>query len=345
MKKYKMSIIVTIYNLEKQLERCLTSLQNQTLEDIEVLCINDGSTDRSQEIIDQFVKKDPQKFKSYIKENGGGDWGARTYGINRVESDYFIFVDGDDYVYPDYALKLYNAIHDNQADMAVCAFERVDVATGKVVSIDMNKYGHKVIEMNGNNGDVLLINPGPCNKVYRYDRVKNNDFKAIRGFSDLIFMLDSLPNIRKIVLIPDVLYSYQMRYDSQIHNIKEHDIEVFKKEFLRIKKSYDKSKHGKEYLEILDVMAFIHLGVSLMYRVSYNHENTKKTVKDMIKFLDENFNGWRTTKFLKFSYCIKRGFKSFGLWGIRTMYKMNLYMLFIRIYKFIIDKLKIDIKW
>ena len=119
MKKYKMSIIVTIYNLEKQLERCLTSLQNQTLEDIEVLCINDGSTDRSQEIIDQFVKKDPQKFKSYIKENGGGDWGARTYGINRVESDYFIFVDGDDYIMQDYVEYLLKLAIENNTDISL----------------------------------------------------------------------------------------------------------------------------------------------------------------------------------------------------------------------------------
>lgn len=300
MKKYKMTIIVTIYNLEKQLDRCLKSLEKQTLKDIEIICVNDGSTDKSQEIIDKYVKKDPEKFKSYEKENGGGDWSARNYGLKKVNSDYFIFVDGDDYVYPDYALKLYNAISENDADMAVCAFERVDVATGKVVSIDMNKYGYKIINMDENNDDVLYINPGPCNKVYKYNKVKDNTFRAIRGSADLIFLLDSLPSIKKIVLIPDVLYSYQMRYDSQIHNIKQHDIDTFKQEFLRIKNDY--TKNNQEYLKLLDVFAFIHLGISLMYRVSYNNDKPKTTIKNMILFLNENFSTWKKSEFLKFTH-------------------------------------------
>lgn len=344
MKKYKLSIIVTIYNLEKQLDRCLSSLAKQTLKEIEVLCINDGSTDNSQKIVDKYVKEKPDTFKSFIKENGGGDWGARNYGLKHVSSDYFIYVDGDDFVYPDYALKLYNAIHDNDADMSVCAMERIDEATGKTLSIDMNKYGNKIIDVDGKNSIVAFINPGPCNKVYRYSKVKNNEFKAIRGSADLIFLLDSLPKIKKIVLIPDVLYSYRMRSDSQIHNIKKHDIEIYKNEFLRIKKHY-KLKSNQHLLDILDLMAFIHLGLSIMYRVSYNSENAKDIVNDMLVFLNKNFPGWKKSPFLKFSYSVKKGVKHLSLWGVNILYKMKLHMVFINIYKFMIDKLKIDVKF
>ena len=97
---------------------------------------------------------------------------------------------------------------------------------------------------------------------------------------------------------------------------------------------------------ILDLMAFLHLAVSVMYRASYDKTiNIKEETKKTRKYLDENFNSWRKNPFLTFRYSIKKGFKHIGLWGVHLLYKMNLQMIYIRIYRFIIDKLKIDIKF
>lgn len=343
--KPKISIIVTIYNIEKQLERCLDSLVNQTLKNIEIICVNDGSIDLSQNIIDKFHKKYPELIRPFFKKNGGGDWGARTYGLSKVKADYFCYVDGDDYVYPEYAEKLYKAIHDNSSDMAVCAMERVDIASGKTVSIDMNSFGNAVFNVNEDFGMFSLINPGPCNKAYRLSKIKNKKFHAIRGFSDLIFMLYSLPEVRKVSIIPDVLYSYQMRMDSQIHNIKPQDIETFKDEFLKLKNYYLNSKDRAKYIDILDLMAFIHLGVSLMYRISYGNDNLKNNIKDMMKFLDKNFNGWKTSKFLKINHILFKERKLLKIYIVSKVYKFRLYITFIKIYKFFIHKLKVDKKF
>ena len=97
---------------------------------------------------------------------------------------------------------------------------------------------------------------------------------------------------------------------------------------------------------ILDMFAFIHLGISVMYRASYDKSiDMKKMMKETIQYLDTNFGTWRKSPFLKFGYSVKKGFKHIGLWGISIMYKMNLNLLFIKIYRFMIDKLKIDIKF
>ena len=93
----KVSVIVPVYNVEKYLERCLNSLVNQTLQDIQIIVVNDGSPDNSQEIIDRFEKEYPDKLKGYIKENGGLS-DARNYGMQFVEGEYVAFVDSDDYV-------------------------------------------------------------------------------------------------------------------------------------------------------------------------------------------------------------------------------------------------------
>ena len=97
---------------------------------------------------------------------------------------------------------------------------------------------------------------------------------------------------------------------------------------------------------ILDLMAFIHLGTSVMYRASYDKKiNMKEMSKDTIKYLDQNFSTWRKSPYLKFGYSFKKGFTHIGLWGISKLYKFNMPMVYIRLYRFMIDKLKIDIKF
>ena len=96
----KFSIIVPVYHVEKYLRQCLDSLQKQVYENFEVIIVNDGSPDQSQVIIDEFVQKD-HRFFGYQKENGGLS-DARNYGVNKATGDYLLFVDGDDYVSPDY---------------------------------------------------------------------------------------------------------------------------------------------------------------------------------------------------------------------------------------------------
>ena len=92
----KVSVIVPVYNVEKYIDKCLDSLVNQTLKDIEIIVVNDGSPDDSQQVIDMYVKKYPKKIKSYIKENGG-QGSARNLGLEHAKGEYISFVDSDDY--------------------------------------------------------------------------------------------------------------------------------------------------------------------------------------------------------------------------------------------------------
>ena len=83
-----------------------------------------------------------------------------------------------------------------------------------------------------------------------------------------------------------------------------------------------------------------------MYTASYaKNTEIKNLLNETIDYLDDNFSTWRKSPFLKFSYSIKRGIKHIGLWGISILYKFNMPMVYIRVYRFVVDKLKIDIKW
>jgi len=113
---YKVSVIIPIYNNEKYMERCLDSLAAQTLTDIQILMINDGSVDRTEEICQQYVQRYPN-FEYYYKENGGSA-SARNVGLDHAVGEYIGFVDSDDYVEPDMFEKLYTAAKENNdADM------------------------------------------------------------------------------------------------------------------------------------------------------------------------------------------------------------------------------------
>lgn len=345
MEKYKLSIVAAVYNLEKYLPRCLDSLVNQTLQEIEIICVDDGSIDSAPQIIDEYAKKYPNKVKAFHKENGG-EFTTRNYGLERATGEYVTFVDTDDYVEPNWAEKLYNAAKESNADMAVCGFERIDLNTGKVVSTNMTQYGNVVKEITNDDDFMVFINPAPWNKIYKLDKVKDLKFLNFRGFNDMIFLASSFTRINKVAFVPDVLYHYFLRYDSQIHNVNEQDVENFKKYLLDLKKLYINENKYKDMKYILDLMAFIHLGTSVMYRASYDKKiNIRKILKETINYLDTNFGTWRKNPFLTFSYSIKKGITHVGLWGISKLYKWNIPMVYIRLYRFMIDKLKIDIKW
>ena len=111
----KVSIIVPVYNVENYIERCLKSLVNQTLKDIEILIINDGTPDNSIEICEKYAKND-NRIKIFNKENEGLGL-TRNYGIERATGEYIAFVDSDDYVTLDMCENLYNAAIENNADI------------------------------------------------------------------------------------------------------------------------------------------------------------------------------------------------------------------------------------
>ena len=117
----KVSIIVPVYGVEEWLERCMESLVHQTLQDIEIIVVNDGSPDNSQEIIDRYVKEYPDLVQGHIKENGGLS-DARNYGLQYATGEYIAFVDSDDYVDVTMYEKLYKKAIEEESDAVTCAY-------------------------------------------------------------------------------------------------------------------------------------------------------------------------------------------------------------------------------
>lgn len=112
------SLLVPIYNVASYVDRCVGSLVNQTYSNLEILLVDDGSTDGSGALCDEWVKKD-SRIHVVHKENGGLS-DARNAGIKRAAGAYLAFIDGDDYIAPEYCEKLYQALAAHDADISLC---------------------------------------------------------------------------------------------------------------------------------------------------------------------------------------------------------------------------------
>lgn len=115
------SVVVTIYNIEKYIEKCLESIVNQDYKDFEIVLVDDGSNDSSKEIALEFLKDKNVKYLLVEKENGGLS-SARNAGLNNSNGDYVVFIDGDDYISKDFLLVLNRLIEENKTDFSFCSF-------------------------------------------------------------------------------------------------------------------------------------------------------------------------------------------------------------------------------
>lgn len=341
----KVSIIVPVYKVEKYLKRSMDSLVNQTLEDIEIICINDGSPDNCLSILKEYKEKYPDKIVIIDKKNEGV-WKGRFDGIAKATGEYIGFTDSDDYIALDYAEKLYNAAKKDESDISVCGFYRVDVETEHIFSTEMTGYEGKVIYMDKNPEDTLSINGALWNKLYKAEILKNmNNLKnPPRILDDMMFFLLVLLNTNKITFINDSLYYYMVRSDSIVATIKKEQIASTENAMLEVREIYKKSENGKKMEELLSAMAFLHFGISLMFRISSDKQNFKQVLKENRKFLDREFPLWRKTKYLNIIYTI-RNRSNLKVAIMKKVYVLHLYRAFLRIYKWILKTFKIDIKW
>lgn len=211
------SVIVPVYNVEEYLPKCLDSIINQTYKNIEIIIVNDGSTDKSGIICDEYANKDI-RIKVIHKENGGLS-DARNRGIDIANGDYIGFVDSDDYIAEDMYEYLYDFAVENDLDVAMCS--SCDVYKDKIIrpknfkSIILEDK-EKIIEnifVNQHGGSGI----GVCNKLFKYNVIKNIRFDFGKTYEDVYFALKWIGNTNKFGRDSEVKYYYVQREESITH--------------------------------------------------------------------------------------------------------------------------------
>ncbi len=206
------SIIVPVYNVEKYLERCILSIINQSYSNIEIIIVNDGSTDGSEDIINKYKKED-SRIKSIYQENGGLS-SARNTGIDCCNGEYIMFVDSDDYIHANMTKTLYTNMIENDADISVCDFywDYDDKIIQETNTNECHFYtGDEVIfQLRDNN----LITVVAWNKLYKKELWDDLRYPNGRIHEDEYVIHKLLEKCKGIVYTNDKLYYYIKRGES-----------------------------------------------------------------------------------------------------------------------------------
>lgn len=205
------SVIVPVYNSKRYVRTCLDSLLAQTLKEIEIIVVDDGSTDGSSDVLDEYAGS--HSNIKVIHQSNQGQGLARNAGVSVAKGKYIGFVDSDDYVDCSMYEKLYSLITGADADVAVCKANSVDMngVVGKPLDI-WNKYGHAVLDRETFLENDFLNNgcsPVLWDKLIKGDIVKSHPSTDLRRGQDFIALIDYMSEVRRIAFMSDKLYYYR----------------------------------------------------------------------------------------------------------------------------------------
>lgn len=243
------SIIVPIYNTEKYLHECLDSILNQSYTNFEVLLINDGSTDSSGTICQEYVERD-SRFRYFEKDNGGVA-SARNLGLERSEGTYITFIDSDDWVEFNYLEVLYTALKENDTDVAISTYKRF-AQDGVFYLRSYSKENDEFLNIGKRNRNSFLeILPklgeldhsfySISSKLIKREIIGNLLFdEQVSYAEDLNFFFRLYLGVESVVYVRDYTYIYRTHDASTSQNFNElkalHELEIFKRMFQQIEK-------------------------------------------------------------------------------------------------------------
>ncbi len=282
----KVSVIVPVYNVEEYIDKCLDSLVHQTVKDMEIIVVNDGSPDNSEKIIKKYEKK-YKNIKYVIKENGGLS-DARNYGLKYATGDYIGFVDSDDYVANDMFEKMYDKITSDKTDIVVCEFNYV-YPNGNIIRSHSNlPYTDEVDKK------YLISPPMAWTRLYKKELLTKKQFMKGIYYEDLEMTPKLLKYTKKISFLDEGLYYYLVRNNSIMRQ------NTFNEKLMHIFDVLDSNKKllYKEYKDEIEYMYIDHLLRTATLRFM-EYDNYKETISKIVDIFKDDFPNWENNIYLR----------------------------------------------
>lgn len=294
----EVSVIVPVYNVEKYLEKCLNSLVNQTLENIEIIVVNDGTKDNSEKIIEKFKEMYPEKIV-YLKKGNGGLSDARNYGMPYAKGEYIAFLDSDDYVEKDMYKEMYEIAKKEDSDMVECDF--------------IWEYPNKSKEdigkiYNGKKEMIEKVRVVAWNKLIKKSFLEETQIQFPKGlrYEDIEFTYKLIPYLNKVSFLKKTFIHYTQRENSISNMQNEKTGEIFTVldnviEYYKEKNFYEEYKEELEYMYTRFLLCR-----SLLRMVKIEDRKIrKKMLKATWENLNTKFPDWKKNKILRKNKTIK----------------------------------------
>lgn len=278
----KVSVIVPAYNVEDYLEKCLSSLVEQTLEELEILVVDDGSTDSSKEIIQKYAQRYPKRVRAFYKENGG-QGSARNLALPQASGEYLGFVDGDDWVDPQMYETMYRKAREEDLDIVIC---------------DMMDHfpDHTLHHTFANAPDKFRQTPSACNKIFKKDLVADSLFLTGLWYEDFDFTTKLLFQTDRIGNVSSAFYHCHCRPASTMRNNnapKNLDmLEVLDDIIASARKNGCEKKYEKE----LQNMVLEHVLITSINRVAQQqHPEKEEVIRKMREYVLARYPDFRNS--------------------------------------------------
>lgn len=287
--KVKVSVIVPVYNTEQYLPRCIDSLLGQTLNELQIILVDDGSVDHSATLCDRYALQD-ERVQVIHQENQGSGM-ARNAGLAHARGEFIGFVDSDDYVLPEMFEKLYEKASQLEADMALSGLRQVDgnlfeskgekeISCFKKQEIFFGSTGWKQLLL-GTVGSLpheeqdSNYNFSVCKNIYsrRIIEEKGIRFESERELEDVIFSLDFIPHVRLAVGVPGAFYCYCRNKSSLSRTYQKEQFKQTKKTALEICRRLEKVIPETEFRIYTDRMLQARARVAIVHEIRYAREH------------------------------------------------------------------------
>lgn len=322
----KISVIVPVYNAEKYLNKCLTSLVNQTEKDLEIIVINDGSTDSSLSIIEDFRTSNKGKMIVVDTKNGGAG-SARNKGLSLANGEFIKFVDADDYLSLDILEKMYTVAKDTNVKLVRGNYK---IVVGPFRLSDTCSWSGiketRLVDVRENKDYIVTETCGIGNKLISRELIGDLRFPEGRKWEDLAIIPVVLADQEKIFHMNEEVYNYRVNMNTTMKDFIKRIPKVFdiiiSLEYM--KKEMKKRNLDIEYAKQIEGMYILHTLYrveNIMHWVDVSIEKKKEIISLLLSVLDLKYPNWRENELVE-RYKIKNPF--FGI-DINRIYNFNYY--------------------
>ena len=337
------SVVITAYQLEMCMACCLDELLKQTMQDFDILVVDDCSKDQTADIVRDYQARYPEKIRALILPcNTGSPARARNAALNSglIDGTYVLFLDGDDHIEADFLEAMLSAAERNDADMVLCRYDRIDVKTGRVLCRELS-WLDEAICLPPKNDDAGFLNSALWNKLIRAEKIADLRLPDFRVGEDLCFSLRVLSNCQRVACVPRELIHYAIWNGSVMTSTRAEDGQAFANELSALYHAADAN-----WKEIFALVSFLHIGLSIPSRMAIAREqNLRMHIQNARMFMQREFDFYRHSRYLKLRSLAKRGIKGVSIWLCLAAYRCNLFLPALRVYLAASRLLKIEVKF
>lgn len=260
----KISIIIPAYNTEQYIGTCLESILKQTLEEIEIIIVDDGSVDGTLHVLEQYQDKYPTKIKVIHKENGG-QASARNMALSYAKGEYLGFVDSDDWVDAMMYEKMYLKAKEEDADIVIC---------------DMIEHfpNHQIYHNGSKFDDKFAVTPSACNKIFKSSFAGEIRFPVGLWYEDFEYTTKQLMKTEKISVIHEGFYHYCCREASTMHNNNSEKNKDILDVMSHLEEFMKQNNWEEKYADALEFMYIDHVLLTTINRVEEQQGKEKRKI-------------------------------------------------------------------